>query len=199
MFLEEAVFENEQLDRAMAAMGIAQNLKKEEDVIVARGVGATSVLAGLGQARSQGIFAGGSTSTVRYFFLPQVVLEHVTRQRKRKHEFIAAWKAWRRQFQIQVQCLQSDCTWCALLGPVRFCRSGWNFYRERSSSLGSVSAQISAPSPCFLTRRNLDSVPTRRHISNKEVHGKLGLVLIAMELRIRRVGWARRMAEQIQK
>ena len=56
-------------------MGIAQNLKKEEDVIVARGIGATSVVAGLGQARSQVLFAGGSTTK------EQVVLEHVIRQR----------------------------------------------------------------------------------------------------------------------
>ena len=51
---------------AMAAMGIARNLKKEENVIVARGVGATSVHAGLGQATCQGPFAGSSKFTVRY-------------------------------------------------------------------------------------------------------------------------------------
>ena len=53
-FLEGAAFENEQIDMAMAAMGIAGNLKKEENVIVAREVGATSVQAGLGQATCQG-------------------------------------------------------------------------------------------------------------------------------------------------
>ena len=57
-FLEEAAFEIEQFGRAMEAMGIALNLQKEEDVIVATGVGATSVLAGLGQARRQELFAG---------------------------------------------------------------------------------------------------------------------------------------------
>ena len=65
-FLEGAAFENEQIDMAMAAVGIARNLKKEENVIVARGVGATSVQAGLGQATSQGPFAGSSKFTVRY-------------------------------------------------------------------------------------------------------------------------------------
>ena len=35
--------------------------------------------------------------------------------------------------------------------------------------------------------------------SNKEVRGKPEIEPIAMELRIRRVGWARRIAEQIHK
>ena len=49
------------IDMAMAAMGIAR-----ENVIVARGVGATSVQAGLGQATCQGLLAGSSKFTVRY-------------------------------------------------------------------------------------------------------------------------------------
>ena len=60
-FLEDAAFENERIDMAMAAMGIAW-----ENAIVARGVGATSVQAGLGQATCQGLFAGSSKFTVRY-------------------------------------------------------------------------------------------------------------------------------------
>ena len=61
-------------------------------------------------------------------------------------------------FKFKFICLQSDRARCAIFGPVRFCRSGWKFYRERSSSRGSVSEQICAPSPCCLTRRNWDSV-----------------------------------------
>ena len=37
--LAEAALENQQIDKAMEAMGIAQNLKKEENVVVARGEG----------------------------------------------------------------------------------------------------------------------------------------------------------------
>ena len=59
-FLEDAAFENEQVDMAMAAMGSAWNLKEEENVIEARGVGATSVQAGLGRATSQDLLAGCS-------------------------------------------------------------------------------------------------------------------------------------------
>ena len=59
-FPAEAALENAQIDKAMAAMGIAQNLKEEENVTVARGGGSTSVQAGLRQATSQGLFAASS-------------------------------------------------------------------------------------------------------------------------------------------
>ena len=49
----------------MAARGIAQNLKKEENVTVAR-VGAKSVQTSLGQATSQGLLAGSSKTTVTF-------------------------------------------------------------------------------------------------------------------------------------
>ena len=52
--LTEAALENEQDDKAMAAMGIAQNLNKEETVVVARGGGSMSVLKSLAQASRQG-------------------------------------------------------------------------------------------------------------------------------------------------
>ena len=48
-----------------AAVHLGQD-KKEENLIVARGVGATSVQAGLGQATCQGRLAGISKITVRY-------------------------------------------------------------------------------------------------------------------------------------
>ena len=38
-FLAEAALENSQVDKAMAAMGIAQILREQENVIVARGGG----------------------------------------------------------------------------------------------------------------------------------------------------------------
>ena len=62
----EAALENEQIDKTMAATGIALNLKKEENVVVARGGGSTSVQSGLGQAASPDLLVGDSKTTVRY-------------------------------------------------------------------------------------------------------------------------------------
>ena len=70
--------ENEQNDKAMAAMGIAQNLK-EETVVVARGGGSKSVRVGPAQAARQGILAGDSKAKVRYLGEP-LDLAHVLRR-----------------------------------------------------------------------------------------------------------------------
>ena len=64
--LSEAALENAQIDKAVAAMGIAQNLKNEEKAIVARGGGSKSVQMGLEQAARQGLFAGSSKTKVRH-------------------------------------------------------------------------------------------------------------------------------------
>ena len=64
--LAEAALENEQIDKAMEAMGVAQNLQNEESVVVARGEGSKMVLMGLAQAARQGILAGISKTKVRY-------------------------------------------------------------------------------------------------------------------------------------
>ena len=64
--LAEAALENEQIDKAMEAMGIAQNLKKKENVVVARGGGPKSVHTGLGQAARHGLCAENSKTKVRY-------------------------------------------------------------------------------------------------------------------------------------
>ena len=48
--LAEAALENELVDKAMEAMGIAPNLKKEQNVVVAREEGSKSVQTGLAQA-----------------------------------------------------------------------------------------------------------------------------------------------------
>ena len=64
--LAEAALENEQIDKAMEAMGIAQKMKKEENVVVARGGGPKSVHTGLGQAARHGLFAENSKTKVRY-------------------------------------------------------------------------------------------------------------------------------------
>ena len=49
------------------------------------------------------------------------------------------------------------------------------------------------------TRRAWNAEPKKRQISTKELHRKLGIVPIAMELRIHRLGWAKKTAEQVQK
>ena len=69
--LAEAALKNEQIDKAMEAMepmgmGTALNLKKEENIVVARGEGSKSVQVGLTQAARLGFFAGISKTKVRY-------------------------------------------------------------------------------------------------------------------------------------
>ena len=64
--LAEAALENEQIDKAMEAMGVAQNLEQEENVVMAREEGSKMVLMGLAQAARQGILAGISKTKVRY-------------------------------------------------------------------------------------------------------------------------------------
>ena len=54
----EAALQNAQIDLAMAAMGIAQNLKKEENVIVAQGSGSKSVQTGSGTSGTPGTPCG---------------------------------------------------------------------------------------------------------------------------------------------
>ena len=61
-----AALESEQIGKVMEAMGIAQNLKGEEDVAVARGEGSKFVQFGLAQAARQRILAGISETKVRY-------------------------------------------------------------------------------------------------------------------------------------
>ena len=51
----QAALENEQIDKGITAMGIALNLKEEENVLLARGGGSKSVQMGLAQhGRSSG-------------------------------------------------------------------------------------------------------------------------------------------------
>ena len=63
--LLEATLENAQVDNAMAAIGIAQNPEKEENVIVARGGRSKSVQTEVGQATCQEVLAASAKTTVR--------------------------------------------------------------------------------------------------------------------------------------
>ena len=78
--LPEAALENEQIDKAMVAMGIPHNLKNEDNVVVARGGGSKSVQMGLAQAARQGILAGDSMAKGR----------HLVRETR----IAAAWNSW---------------------------------------------------------------------------------------------------------
>ena len=79
--------------RTNTAMSIAQNWMKEVNVTLARGVAATSVQAGLGQATSQGLFARSSKTTLRY--LNTRLTWNMTFAKERETRIAAAWNAWR--------------------------------------------------------------------------------------------------------
>ena len=49
-----------------------------------------------------------------------------------------------------------------------------------------------------MTRRNWDGEPKKQQTPIKALLPKLGRVPLAMELRIRRLGWAKRVTEQLQ-
>ena len=89
-FLGGAPFENEHIDKAVAAMGTAQNLKEEENVMVAREGGSKSVQAGLGQATSQGSLLWSQTM-VRHLGSRLTWNMPFAKDSKR---ITAAWNAW---------------------------------------------------------------------------------------------------------
>ena len=88
----EAVVENEQIDKVMEAMGVAQNLKKEENAVVARGEGSESAHMGLAQAARQGILSGSSRTNVRSLGSCQTWNMAIAAEREIRIN--AAWNAW---------------------------------------------------------------------------------------------------------
>ena len=75
-----------------AAMDIAQNLKKEENVVVARGGGSKSVQMGLAQTACQGILAGNLKTKVRY--LESRLTWNTSFATERATRMTGAWNAW---------------------------------------------------------------------------------------------------------
>ena len=73
-------------------MGIAQNLRKEENVVVTRGGGSTAVQTGLAQAARQGSLAGDSKAKVRY--LESRPTRNMSFATERETRTAAAWNAW---------------------------------------------------------------------------------------------------------
>ena len=49
---------------------------------------------------------------------------------------------------LNVQCVQSNCTGCDPLGFVRFCRPEWELYKEWTLPVESVPEQIGASTLC---------------------------------------------------
>ena len=74
-----------------------------------------------------------------------------------------------------------------LVSALRFCRPERKFYRERTFCLLEACQNRLARRLLAMTKRNWDSETTHRHISNTELHRKLGIVSLEMELRIRRL------------
>ena len=115
--LTEAALENEQVDKAMENMGIAQNRKQEENVVVARGAGSKSVqmaLAQAAQAARQRILAGTSKTEVRYLgsrLSWNTAFAAERDQNQCSLECVArdgAVLEGKRKIQVQVQCLQGN-------------------------------------------------------------------------------------------
>ena len=73
-------------------MDIAQNLKKEENVVVARGGGSKSVQMGLAQTACQGILAGNLKTKVRY--LESRLTWNTSFATERATGMTGAWNAW---------------------------------------------------------------------------------------------------------
>ena len=73
-------------------MGVAQNLKEEENVVVARGVVSKSVQMGLVQTACQGILAGNLKTKVRY--LESRLTWNMSFATERATRMTGAWNAW---------------------------------------------------------------------------------------------------------
>ena len=200
-FFMKAAFENKQIGKAVSVMGSAQNLKKEEDVIVARGVGATSVQSGLRQAKSQELFAGSSKTTARY--LGSRLTWKMSFAKEMETRIAAASNAWRMlgelekssvNFKFECNVFKSTDQGALHSGLCAFAGQNGSFTRNTlfpvEAGQNRWRADIS-----LLTRRDWDSEPKQRHTANKDVHRNLGMVSIAMELRSRRLGWTKRLAD----
>ena len=182
---------NEQIDKAMTAMGIAQNLKEEEEgVVVARGGGSKSVQVGLAQAGRQGILAGDSKAEVQH--LQPLYLEYVLRQREgnancRSLERVAHGQFYKAKvdFKFKGNVFQATMQGALLSGMCVLAGQHGSFTENEvfplESRLNELARRLLA-----MTRRNWDSDPKKKEIHTKELHRKLGIVPIAMELRIGR-------------
>ena len=168
--LAEAALENEQIGKAMGVMeameamgmGTAQNLKKEENMVVARGEGSKSVQMGLAQTARQGIFAGTSKTKVLLLGKP-TYLEYGLRLRERereseKQELMQTWNAGHMmgavlesKSKLQVHSaasFEATVQGALLAGLYAFCGAKRKLERERASSAGDVPKQAREALPC---------------------------------------------------
>ena len=154
--LAEAAPENEHVDKATAAMGIAQKLKKEENVVVARGGGSTSEQKGLAPVVARE--SGGRLERESNVLGESPNLEHVLRYSKENPnchslERVAhAGPAPECEGGLQISSVTSSkqpyrahC-WqaCALFS----CGTRWALHRERALSVAKMPQQSGKTSSC---------------------------------------------------
>ena len=184
--LAEAALWNEQVDKAMETMGVAQNLKKEEKVVVARGEWSRSVQMGLAQAGRQGILAGISktrqgifagTSKTKVSGLGGRLTWNMIFAAGKEIRTNAAWNAWHMtvmfwKAKVQMQRLQRNSAVRASLRACAFAGINGSFTEGELSQLEACQNKLAR---CLLavTRRNWDTEPKKTHISTKEMHQSL--------------------------
>ena len=174
--LAEGALENEQIDKLMAAMGIAQNSKKE-NVVVARRGGSKSVKICLAQTGRQGD-SGGKLEDKDKVLGEPLDLEYVLHHREgnkndRSLERMAdaesppesvgglpSSRATSSKQPYKVHCWQA----CAL-----------------EACQNKLARRVLA-----MTKRNWDGEPNKQQIPIKVLHRKFAILPIAVDLRIRR-------------
>ena len=195
---------NEQIDKAMAAMGVSQNLKKEENVVVARGGGSKSVQMGLAHIARQEILAGEPKTKVRY--LGCLLNWDMSSATERETRIAAVWNAWHMlgqfwkpqvDFKFKCNVFKATMQGALLSGLCTCAGENGSFAEIELFPLERCQNQL-ARRLLAMMRRNWDGEPNKQQTMIKVLHRKLGIVSIAMELRIRLLGWAKRVAEQIQ-
>ena len=140
--LAEAGLENEQIDKAMEAMGTEVS---------------KSVHMGRSQSARQGIFAGTSKTKVRY--LGSRLTWNMAFAAEKEIRTRAAWNAWhiieavlesKRKFQVQVQRLQGN-GGALFSGPRASAGQKRTLHRERAASAGwrGVPEQACEAPPCI--------------------------------------------------
>ena len=170
-----------------------------------RGGGSKSVQMGLAQKARQRIVPGRVKTMVRYLGC-RINLDHVLRHgegntNRGSLECVAHAGSVLETtggFHVQVQRFQSNHTGAMLSGLCGFARQNGSFTFENLLFPLERGQNKLARRLVAVTRRTWDGEPNKQQTPTKALHGRLDIVPIAMELRIRRLGGAKRVAEQIQ-
>ena len=176
----------------MEAMGIAQNLTKEENVVLARGKRSESVQMGLAQAARQRILAGISKTKVRY--LGSRLTWNTAFAGWNASHMIGQFGEARVNFKFKCNVSKATVQVALLTGLFAFAGQNGSFTEGDLNQLEACQKKL-ARRLVAMTRRNLDTEPKKGQISTNELHRMLETVPIEMKLRIQRVGWGKKMAE----